>query len=199
MSNRGKCKSILLFLFFLAKWNSLAFSQNNYYYVCAYDSNELRSNIRVSKINLDSKAIIDKSVVPIYGWLSFRVPLTIGTRNRHFLVVIADDGVPGKNSTSLDTIVSNYAILDSNLETLRIGHLQNINFITGSGYPLNNLQRLEYRVGLGNNEIEYTGRLSLGVDRSIGFVDSIRYIYQEADYPIINRFQHLKRSLLIII
>jgi hypothetical protein len=193
MQNHGDRYSLLLLLLCLLFCSSHAIGQS-YYYVCAYDSNnELENNILVSKVDLENRSITAQTTIPIHGNIAFRAPIKIQLRNRLLLASVTNDGIIGKNSAALDSLVSNYAVLDSNLQILRIGHLFNMHFLMESDYPISPFQHLKYIRGTGENSVEYTGRPVFSRDLDINILDSIPYIYRDIDYPIINRFQHFKK------
>ncbi len=173
----------------IAIWFSIALGQN-YYYTCAYDSNLEINNILISKINLDDNAIDRQLSIPIKGEIAFRVPISINLPNRQFLVVINNDGPNAKNSSANDTLQSNYAVLDSGLNILRTGNVNDVNFIRALSYPMNPQRRIRYLFHHRDIQREISGRLGLNIFRSLSLLDTVNYIYRDTDYPIIGGFQY---------
>jgi hypothetical protein len=190
MLNRGNYKLMILLPLICFIWSAIASCEDNYYYVCSYDSNLEYNNIRISKVDLDNKNIMAQITIAMHGLIAFRVPIPVGLRNERILAVLTDDGFSAKNSSILDTMVSDFALIDSSMNILRIGQLHNINFIRASSYPPNPLKRLRFIFGQGDNEREYSGRLFPNADRSLRISDTVQYVYRDVDYPVIGGFQH---------
>ena len=169
--------------------NSHANSQEpTSYYVSCYENAHQPTNILVAKVNLDDKTIEYSVSLPFAGALLLSKPLVFQRGERVLLVVSTVNDLPAKNSVFLDTVISNYAVIDQAGNILVSSHMPQIEIhevegSAGADYTI----RYSYR---GN---AMTGNLRLGRGNMLSVVPDRDYVYIDSDYPYIGGFRFFHR------
>jgi len=163
---------------------------HEYYYLNSYINNYPdSSNIQFSIIDLDQKMVVSSTRVPIEGELEPKIPLAIENNGRKYLVILAVNGISGKNTKLLPNCETNYTIYDITGNQVNTGtfpgmHLFGFRSFLGQNITLTCVSRT------GDRNAVLKGILSLDNQNQLSLVLNGEDQDDEISKPQIGRFDN---------
>lgn len=184
--DRAKILAFLIALSLVAQ--NYALSQT-YYYTCSYEESSWGTNVLFSKIDLDTRIIVNTVSLPLRGQILLKNPIIVERHNRKLFIVNAFNGLSGKNTELLTETVTNYGVIGQDINVLKIGQIEGVQ-IYSLEWPGNSGIWVKFINSLGGHK---RGLINLRTNNGVDFSRVEEDPYNDSDYPIISGFRYFEK------
>jgi hypothetical protein len=167
-------------------------AKSPYYYTISYATPEWGCGIKVSKINLDTKEVVNFDTAGLCHIISFETPIIFNRNDSDFIFASTMNCGWGKRTPASNECYSDYVIFYENGKEFKKGRLPNI-FFCEHDFMKGNTIPIRYLFNTDSGLIDWHGLISLKPDNTIDIIPQKLSDYSDSTYPIISGFQYFHK------
>lgn len=169
-----------------------AASQTPYYYAISYATPDWGCGIKVSKINLETKEVVDFDTAGLCYVLADPRPIVFTRDDSDYIFASTANCGNSKRTPASNECFSDYVIYNDLGKIINRGRLENKYVYSKTGSSGTEI-KIKYRLNTDSFRYWMNGAITLNDDNSIKISPIAKCDYSDSAYPIISGFQYFNK------